>query len=51
MQTKLTTPFDYDIYVAKDGLIGQMNDKEEWNGLVDELQRGVSEMSMRFRCT
>jgi hypothetical protein len=33
--------FDYEIYAVKDGLYGAVNDKEEWNGMIGELVKGV----------
>jgi hypothetical protein len=34
--------FEYEIYAVKDGLYGTVNDKEEWNGMIGELVKGVS---------
>jgi hypothetical protein len=41
-QTKTALPLNYEIYLVKDGQIGHMNEKQEWNGLVGDLVKGVS---------
>lgn len=44
--------FDYELYPSPDGLVGSMDDKGHWNGIVKELMEKVRllDISFRFMC-
>jgi ionotropic glutamate receptor len=41
--------FDYELYPSPDGLVGSMDDKGNWNGIVKELMEKVCLLDILFR--
>lgn len=36
--------FEYELYDSPDGFFGSVNDKGQWNGMIQELIVGVSDV-------
>ena len=47
-ELKLLMGFEYEIFEAKDGVYGNMNENMEWNGLIRELVDKVKKATFQF---